>query len=35
MPQYSALLDEAVAYAKASGLTGQDQLDLAMWVLGG
>jgi len=30
MPQYSALLDDAVAYAKASGLTGQEQLDLAM-----
>ena len=32
MPQYSALLEEAVAHAKASGLTGQDQLDLAMYV---
>ena len=30
MPQYSALLDDAVAFAKASGMTGQDQLDLAM-----
>jgi transaldolase len=32
MPQYVSLLDEAVAYAKASALTGQDQLDLAMCV---
>jgi hypothetical protein len=32
MPQYAALLDEAVAHAKASELTGQAQLDLAMYV---
>jgi hypothetical protein len=31
MPQYAHLLEEAVAFAKASGLTGQDQLDLAMY----
>jgi len=30
MPQYASLTDEAVAYAKASGLEGQALLDLAM-----